>query len=87
MPLPKDKPSLEQILEELSSLKDNLGFLHLQDKYSRLSEQANGAAESAVEPALVFRSQGEAMAYRKAIRAYDDLKTEVKASLSSLVEN
>lgn len=81
MPLPKDKESLLALRDQMQEMKEMQAFRLCQDKFSRLLEQAQGQTESQTELALVFRSQGEVVAYRKALRCWDDLMKEISANI------
>jgi len=86
VPQPKDKEGLLALRDQLQETKEMQAYRLLQEKFSRLLEQSQRQMESAMEPALLFRSQGEIVAYRKAISGWDDLLREVSTAISSIVE-
>jgi len=87
MPLPKDKEGLLALRDQMQELKEMQAFRLLLEKYSNLQSQSQRLLESGTEMALVYRSQGEVAAYRKAVSGWDSLFQEVSTAISSLVEN
>lgn len=86
MPLPKDKEGLLALRDQLQELKEMQAFRLLQERFSALLEQSQRLTESETEVALVFRSQGEVAALRKAVRCWDDLLREVSTAITSIGE-
>lgn len=86
MPLPKDKESLLALRDQMQELKETQVFRLLLEQFSRLLEQSQRQTESATELALVYRSQGEVVAYRKATKCWDSLFQEISTAISSIGE-
>lgn len=81
MPLSVIKESLQDQLGNLQDLKDNPAYQLCLERFSNLLAQSLRQLESASELSMVFKAQGEVVAYRKAISALDDLISEGKRKL------
>lgn len=78
------KETLQDNLTYLQELQTHQGQLLVATRLRALLEQAQRQLETSVESSLVFRAQGEVMAYRKAMSAIDDLMDSIKRNLETL---